>query len=128
MTRDLSALMAVRMSRFCRLGLPLKALFWSTIFSSSSISSWGRSAVMNAFTVTDTCSGFLLSGSAVDTTWSMSCRRNWFSGVSTFSHSSGSMRSTTYLDEREARRKHVVLAIPGNLGCFSSSAIGKCPK
>jgi len=33
------------------------------------MSSWGRSAVMNAFTVTDTWSGFLLSGRAVDTTY-----------------------------------------------------------
>lgn len=43
LTRVLSALMAVRMSKFCRLALLLKALFCRTIFSSSSMSSaWAR--------------------------------------------------------------------------------------
>lgn len=41
----------------------------STIFSSSSMSSLGRSAVMNAFTVTDTSSGSWVSDSAVCTTY-----------------------------------------------------------
>ncbi len=54
--------------RACRLWLLEKDEFWSTIFSSSSMSSACRLAAMNAFTATDTCSGFLLSGSAVDTT------------------------------------------------------------
>ena len=48
---DLSALMAVTMSRFCRLLLFEKSLECSTIFSSSSMSSEGRFALMNAFTV-----------------------------------------------------------------------------
>ena len=61
-------LMAVMMSRFCRLWLLEKEEFCSTIFSSSSMSSACRPACMNALTATDTCSGFLLSGSAVDTT------------------------------------------------------------
>ena len=91
-------MIAVRMSRFWRFGLLLNALFWMTIFSSSSMSSWGISAVMNALTVTDTCSGFFDSGSAVDTTWSMSCLRWGLSSASTCSHRSASMRSTTYLD------------------------------
>lgn len=77
------------------MGLLEKALFCSTIFSSSSISSPGRSAVMNAFTVTDTWSGFLDSGRAVETTWSMSALRWAFSAVSTCAQSAGSMRSTT---------------------------------
>ena len=62
------------------------------------MSSWGISAVMNALTVTDTCSGFLLSGRAVDTTWSMSWRRCWFSSARTCAQRSTSMRSTTYRD------------------------------
>ena len=86
------------MSRFCKLGLLLNALFCSTIFSSSSMSSCGISAVMNALTVTDTCSGFLLSGSAVDTTWSMRLRRCGLSSASTCAQRSTSMRSTTYRD------------------------------
>ncbi len=61
-------LMAVMMSRFCRLWLLEKEEFCSTIFSSSSISSAWRPACMKLFTATDTCSGFLDSGSAVDTT------------------------------------------------------------
>ena len=60
--------MAVMMSRFCRLWLLEKEEFCSTIFSSSSMSSACRPACMKLFTATDTCSGFLLSGSAVDTT------------------------------------------------------------
>lgn len=47
----------------------LKEELLSTIFSSSSISSACRSACMKALTATDTLSGFLHSGSAVDTTW-----------------------------------------------------------
>ena len=62
--------MAVMMSRFCRLWLLEKEEFCSTIFSSSSMSSACRPACMKLFTATDTCSGFLLSGSAVDTTCS----------------------------------------------------------
>ena len=60
--------MAVMMSRFCRLWLLEKEEFCSTIFSSSSISSACSPACMKLFTATDTCSGFLLSGRAVDTT------------------------------------------------------------
>lgn len=86
--------MAVMMSRFCRLWLLEKLLFCSTIFSSSSISSLCRSACINDLTATDTDSGFLHSGRAVDTTWSMSWRLNWFCSVRTLDHSSGSMRST----------------------------------
>ena len=48
---DLSALMAVTISRFCRLQLFEKLLGCNTSFSSSSMSSKGRSALMNAFTV-----------------------------------------------------------------------------
>lgn len=47
----------------------LKTELSSTIFSSSSISSLGRSAVMKALTVTDTSSGSWVSDSAVCTTW-----------------------------------------------------------
>jgi hypothetical protein len=52
----------------CRLWLLENEDVCSTIFSSSSMSSAWRLAAMNAFTATDTCSGFLLSGRAVDTT------------------------------------------------------------
>ena len=60
--------LSLALSRTCRLWLLEKDEFWSTIFSSSSMSSACRLACMKAFTATDTCSGFLLSGSAVDTT------------------------------------------------------------
>eukprot|EP00965_Chrysotila_dentata_P160908 5313395-Pleurochrysis_carterae.AAC.1 len=56
--------MAVRISRFCRLRLSENSELCSTIFSSSSMSSLGRSAVMKALTVVDTTSGFFVSGSA----------------------------------------------------------------
>ena len=46
----------------------LKTEFSRTIFSSSSISSLGRSAVMKAFTVTEMSSGSCVSDSAVCTT------------------------------------------------------------
>lgn len=46
----------------------LKTELSSTIFSSSSISSFGRSAVMKALTVTDTSSGSWVSDRAVCTT------------------------------------------------------------
>ena len=52
----------------CRLWLLENEDVCSTIFSSSSMSSAWRLAAMNAFTATDTCSGFLLSGRAVETT------------------------------------------------------------
>jgi len=86
--------MAVRMSRFCRFRLSENSEFCSTIFSSSSISSLGRSAVMKALTVVDTTSGFLVSGRATCTTASTSCRRCSFSSVRTVAHSSRSCRST----------------------------------
>jgi len=65
MTRVLSALMAVRISRFYRFLLLAKSELCSTILSSSSISSFGMSASMNAFTVVETSSAFLVSGRAV---------------------------------------------------------------
>jgi hypothetical protein len=46
--------------------------------------SWfGKSAAMNALTALDTSSGFLVSGSAVPITWSMTCWRNGLSSAST---------------------------------------------
>jgi len=75
--------MAVMMSRFCRLWLLEKDEFCSTIFSSSSMSSACRLAVMKLFTATLTCSGFLLSGRAVDTTCSSGDRFRRASAVST---------------------------------------------
>ena len=68
----------------------------STIFSSSSMSSLGRSAVMKALTVTETSSGSCVSLSAVCTTWSMSWRRYLFSGSSTKVQRSESLRPTRY--------------------------------
>ena len=58
------------------------------------MSSLGRSAVMKAFTVVETTSGFLVSGSAFCTTASIICRRCSFSSTSTFAHRSRSCRST----------------------------------
>lgn len=55
---------AVRLLYLCSLKTELS----STIFSSSSISSLGRSAVMKALTVTDTSSGSWVSDKAVCTT------------------------------------------------------------
>ena len=61
---------AVRMSRFCRFLLCANSESGrSTIFSSSSMSSFGRFAVMKALTVHATASEFLQLGNAVDTTW-----------------------------------------------------------
>ena len=60
--------MAVMMSRFCRLWLLEKEEFCSTIFSSSSMSSPWRPALMKLLTATLTCSGLRLSGSAVELT------------------------------------------------------------
>ena len=61
-------LMAVMMSRFCRLWLLEKEEFCSTIFSRSSMSSPWRPALMKLLTATLTCSGLRLSGRAVELT------------------------------------------------------------
>lgn len=53
----------------CKHLCSLKTELSNTIFSSSSMSSLGKSAVMKAFTVTDTSSGSWVSDRAVCTTW-----------------------------------------------------------
>ena len=59
--------MAVRMSKFCKFGLLLNAaLFCKTPFQQFN-ELMRHLRGQNAFTVTETCSGFI-SGSAVDTT------------------------------------------------------------
>ncbi len=97
--------------------------FSRTIFSRSSMSSLGRSAVMNVFTVTDTSSGSCVSGRAVWTTcahnpphehlsdhtlhdicscaaraWSISGRLYGFVSCRTWAQRSGSFRRTRYRD------------------------------
>ena len=56
--------MAVRISKFWRVLLSLKAVFSKINFSKSSINSIGKSAAMNALTVIETSSGSMDSGKA----------------------------------------------------------------
>ena len=68
MFRVFSALIAVRIKRFCKFLFLLKSELRRTISSSSSISSAGSCASMKAFTVTEASSAFVLwkiSGSPV---------------------------------------------------------------
>lgn len=105
MIRLLSAFIAVRMRRFWRFLLLLKSLLWRTIFSKSSISSWGSWALMKAFTAAETSSAEDDSGRAEETTWSIACLLWGLSSRNTYAHSSGAWRSTRYLKETARHRQ-----------------------